>query len=65
VAVVDFLDLGRDDPKWICSDGPLTAGQRAAVIVFFTIYARLKRLFALTERRSGPTCFRGITSIPK
>jgi inorganic pyrophosphatase len=63
VAVVHFTDLGKDDPKWICSDRPLTATQRAVVIAFFVIYARLKRLLNLAGRDPGPTCYRGIQEI--
>lgn len=63
VAVVDFVDQGRDDPKWICSDEPLTAGQRAAVIGFFVIYARLKCLLGRAGRSRCPTSYRGIREV--
>ena len=63
VAVVGFTDQGKDDPKWICSDQPLTAGQRAEVVAFFVIYARLKRSLNLAGRNRGPTCYRGIREI--
>lgn len=60
VAVVRFTDLGKDDPKWICSDRPLTPRQRMAVTAFFVVYSRLKRLLNLARGGEGPTRYRGI-----
>src|SRR6185295_18906867 len=44
VACVRFTDAGQDDPKLICSQGPLSRVDRARVTLFFAFYARAKGL---------------------
>lgn len=60
VAVVDFIDAGDPDPKWICSSGPISWPDRASVHAFFTIYARAKQLLNGLRRRPGLTVYRGL-----
>jgi len=55
VAVVRFTDNGLRDDKWVCSDQPLRRRDRAALGVFFRMYALLKRA---TGR--GPSAFEGL-----
>jgi inorganic pyrophosphatase len=59
VAIVDFLDGGRADPKVVCSERPLTRGQRAGLAGFFRAYAVAKRALAWTRGQSRATRFRG------
>jgi inorganic pyrophosphatase len=60
VARVDFVDGGLEDPKFICSAGPLDAGQRRLVEGFFGFYARAKRLLNLARGARGPTRYGGL-----
>jgi inorganic pyrophosphatase len=60
VGVVSFMDAGKDDPKWICSDQAVTRAQRLTIVGFFMIYERVKSLINAIRRRTGPTRFNGI-----
>lgn len=58
-ACVDFIDAGKPDPKWICSDAPLSRFQRLQVAGFFRGYAIAKSLINWIRGKRGPTRFRG------
>ncbi len=58
LAVVDFVDAGQLDPKWICGE-VFSEKDRLAVTRFFTRYARMKRALYRFRREPGPTMFRG------
>jgi inorganic pyrophosphatase len=60
VARVSFIDAGVADPKWICSAQPLTAAERASVVGFFVLYARLKRVLNVLRGKSALTRYAGI-----
>ena len=60
VACVQFIDAGMPDDKWVCSDRPLRRRDRAALIVFFDSYARLKRWTAPFRQRSTDSRLVGI-----
>jgi inorganic pyrophosphatase len=60
VARVRFVDGGRDDPKLVLSDRPLSALDRARLTAFFAFYARAKGLLARLRGREGGTGFLGI-----
>ena len=54
-AVVRFVDAGRVDDKWICSDHPPTAAERALLIGFFRGYGHLKALVHRVRGQRGET----------
>ncbi len=58
-ARIDFVDAGRSDPKWVCSDAPLSRFQRLQVVAFFRCYAVAKSLINRIRGRQGPTRYRG------
>jgi len=60
VAVVDFVDAGQSDPKYICSVGPLGTADRLLVEGFFRVYAYLKGALNLVRNKRGATRFGGI-----
>lgn len=62
-AVYGFIDKGRDDPKLICKQSPLTHADRLGVIAFFTLYARCKRLLYRFRRTEGETKSLGFQKI--
>ncbi|KFE67675.1 inorganic diphosphatase [Hyalangium minutum] len=59
VGVVDFIDAGRGDPKVICSASPMSAGERAGVERFFSVYALFKRGLHRVRGQVPDTRFRG------
>jgi inorganic pyrophosphatase len=64
VGRVQFVDAGQVDAKWICAYAPLTAADKLGIELFFQLYARVKRVFNLLQRRSGPTRYVGIELAP-
>lgn len=58
VAVVRFTDRGIRDDKWVCSERPLRRRDRAALQVFFEVYALLKRVAG-----RGPSAFEGLAAV--
>jgi inorganic pyrophosphatase len=60
IAVVDFIDAGDIDPKWICSDAPMTPTQHFSVHTFFVVYAIAKRQLNRVRGLPGATLYRGI-----
>jgi inorganic pyrophosphatase len=62
VGCVDFLDAGRDDPKFVCSAAPLTAGQRLLLDGFFGLYARAKQVLNFARGARGATRYRGFVT---
>ena len=58
-AVVRFVDDGRTDDKWICGDQPPRAAERALVIGFFRVYARLKAAVQWARGGAGDTRYLG------
>jgi inorganic pyrophosphatase len=63
VGRVRFTDAGQDDPKLICSPGPLGRFDRASIATFFVIYARAKSLLNLVRGKAGPTRYGGIEEV--
>jgi hypothetical protein len=60
VAIARFVDAGREDPKWICSEQPLRASDRAQLAVFFAMYVPWKRLLNALRHRVGITRYDGL-----
>jgi len=60
LAVVQFIDLGQDDPKLVCGDAPLSGRDRRRVTRFFQVYAPLERMLARLRRQHGETLFVGL-----
>lgn len=58
--VVRFLDASQPDPKWICSQRPLTAADLREVERFFSIYGAAKRVLNGLLNRPAPTRFQRI-----
>ncbi len=52
---VGFMDRDIYDDKLICSRDPITARQRRAILNFFMLYARCKRILNRYRGRSGLT----------
>jgi inorganic pyrophosphatase len=59
-ALVRFTDAGEQDPKYVCSAAPLSAGDRATVTVFFATYAYLKTVLNAVRGKRGPTLYGGL-----
>jgi inorganic pyrophosphatase len=60
VGRVRFVDAGLSDPKYICSESPLTAADHRRIATFFTFYARAKRVLNLLRGKTGQTAYFGI-----
>lgn len=60
VAVACFVDAGVPDPKWVCSEQPLTHADRALIHGFFALYVRMKRVIHALRGERGATRFDGI-----
>jgi inorganic pyrophosphatase len=58
-AAIGMTDRGLYDDKLICSQRPLGAGQRRAVLAFFHFYARAKGLLNLLRGRRGRNACEG------
>jgi inorganic pyrophosphatase len=54
-----LTDRGMSDDKLICSEQPLSAGQRRRVLRFFRFYAWCKGLLNLWRRRPGRNACEG------
>lgn len=54
-AVVRFLDAGLVDDKLICSETRPSDADKLAVLAFFSIYARAKRIMYRLRGSSGDT----------
>ena len=53
--VVNFIDKGENDPKYICSEEPPTLFNRAVIRGFFLLFAVMKRGFNRIKRKKGKT----------
>ena len=63
VAVVRFIDAGEPDPKWVCSEAPLTAREELQLVTFFRVYALAKRALNALRGRAGQTRYEGLTHV--
>jgi inorganic pyrophosphatase len=50
---VILTDRGMSDDKLVCSDRPLTLGERRKILRFFHFYAKCKGLLNVLRRRPG------------
>ena len=64
VGRVEFIDAGQPDGKWICAYRPLERHDRVQLALFFQLYAQVKRVFNLLQRRPGPTRYVGFEAAP-
>ena len=62
--VVRFVDQGERDDNWVCSARPPTLLQRRAVVAFFQLYARIKRLRDRLSLKPADSAFEGWHSVP-
>lgn len=58
-ACIGFVDAGRDDPKWVAADHPLSRLERFEVESFFRAYAVAKSILNRARGRKGATRFLG------
>ena len=58
-AKIGFVDGGALDPKWICSDRPLSDADRRRVEGFFRRYAVAKSLLNRFRGKRGETRYLG------
>jgi len=63
LARAHFTDAGQYDGKWVCGE-LLRPGDRRALSVFFSVYARFKRALNHARGKSGATRFEGIELSP-
>jgi inorganic pyrophosphatase len=63
VGCVRFVDAGLEDPKFVCSAGPLSAGDRLRIKAFFVVYAQAKRALNRARGKQGETRFDGIEEL--
>jgi inorganic pyrophosphatase len=59
VGRIDFVDAGRDDPKFVCSAVPLGRRERLLLAGFFGFYARAKQLLNFARGARGLTRYAG------
>lgn len=57
VGLVVFWDNGEYDPKYICSDGPLSMMDRLTIRAFFTFYGFAKSVLNRLRGKRGTTRF--------
>ncbi|HND29663.1 MAG TPA: inorganic diphosphatase [Myxococcota bacterium] len=60
VGRVLFRDAGCADPKWVAGHRPPSVVERRAVETFFRVYAPLRRLLNLLQRKQGETRYLGV-----
>ncbi len=60
VAVVEFVDGGLPDPKWVLSRAPLRPGERRLIRVFFRVYAQCRRAMNRLKGIRGETRYLGL-----
>ena len=60
VGRVRFTDAGQDDPKYICSNAPMSPGEKLQISAFFGFYAQAKRVLNFVRGVSGRTSYGGI-----
>ncbi len=58
-AALRFIDAGDIDDKVVCSSSPLTRPQRTALVMFFRLYVRAKRLLHRARGVRRPTQLHG------
>ena len=57
--VVRFIDRGERDDKWVCGTEPPSRLQLRAVVGFFHVYARVKRIRDRLLMKQGDSAFEG------
>lgn len=55
--IVNFTDKGEADPKYICSDKPLSIMDKLTIISFFKFFSLAKRLLNKVKGKKGETGF--------
>jgi inorganic pyrophosphatase len=60
VALVQFVDAGEDDPKYVCADHEPSLPEIALVAGFFRLYAVLKGGLNRLRGKRGATRFDGL-----
>jgi len=64
VAIVRFVDAGLQDPKWVCSQQPLSARDARELRAFFVAYALAKRALNALRGQGGATRYEGLDRVP-
>ena len=62
--LVDFVDDGLVDTKWVCSDRPLSRSDRRTIVAFFRVHVMAKTMLNAWRGRSGRTRFGGFRDRP-
>ena len=57
VGVVEFWDNGQKDEKFVFSEKGITLWDKFVIVVFFTIFAMVKRAFNILKGKQGKTSF--------
>ena len=60
VGVINFIDRGIDDPKYLCSFESVSRIDRGNVIIFFTLFSIFKNVLNRLRRKKGITKFNGV-----
>lgn len=60
VGRVLFRDAGCADPKLVAGNRPPTAAERRAVEAFFRLYAPVRRLLNVVQKKRGETRYLGV-----
>ena len=58
--IVNFLDEGKDDAKWICSANPITFFEKLQLLTFFHVFGLAKKVLNRVRGKKGETAFIGI-----
>lgn len=57
---VIFFDKGEEDPKYICSENPMTFGQKITIKLFFFFFSFAKQVLNKLRGKKGLTKYNGI-----
>ena len=57
--VINFIDRGINDPKYICSFNPVSITDKINITIFFTLFAIFKNVLNILRGKKGITKFKG------
>jgi len=60
VGIINFIDRGINDPKYICSFKPISLIDRMNIVIFFTAFSIFKNVLNKLRGEKGTTKFNGI-----
>ena len=65
VGKIEFYDNGKYDPKYICSDKPVSAIDKLNVLLFFNLFALSKMILNKLRGKKGKTGVMKISFSPQ